>query len=501
MGAGDVAWGLNQWLGLVSAVVYLGLSTFAAVQRRRDPMTPPFARMTAALFAYEAFEVLKHLTGDDAFLHLECAAASLVAPTTAALIITFLGQWRALRPLVVAGASYFSLLSLLCIGAVFVQPLRDFSAHPAWAVAMLVGMVPEFGYLGFRLLKHARAADPAERARTQFLVLAVVLGAGGATSDLLAIAAFDAPRVAVFGLLVAAFVLAALALRMELIATAQKLVIANVVLVVLVAVVLHALALTLSETPVLTAIAAVAITLAALATLRPILAVQSEERARMSRLATLGRFSAQMAHDLKNPLAAIRGAAQFLVEERKRGNSIDDQEAFVALILEQTDRATRVVDDYQRLGRAEASRRPLDAAALVEEVATAQRAASAAHPITTQITGALADVPLDRDLVLGALENLVRNAREAMPGGGAIEIGAERRDAVVRLWVKDAGPGMDPRQAERAFDEFFTTKATGSGLGLAFVSRVAEAHGGRAQMKTELGRGTTVLMDLVIDPV
>jgi signal transduction histidine kinase len=496
MGGATVGWDFAQWMGLVSAIVYLGLATLAVVQRKRDPMTPPFARMTAALFAYETFELLKHVTGEATFLHLECAAASLVAPTTAAVVITFLGQWRALRGLVIAGASYFSLLALLCIGAIFVEPLRAFSADAPWATAMLAGMVPEFGYLGIRLARHAASVDPTERARTQLLVLALVLGAGGASSDLSSIAGLPAPRVAVFGLLVAAFVLAALAFRMEIVAVARTLVIANVILVVLVAVLLHVIALTWSETPALTATLAVAITIAALATLRPIVAVQAEDRARQRKLATLGRFSAQMAHDLKNPLAAIRGAAQFLIEERRRGGSIDAHESFVELILEQTDRATRVVDDYQRLGRTEAVKRPLDAKALVEELAHAQRAASERHPIETRADGALADVPLDRDLVLGALENLVRNAREAMPDGGAIEIGAARDGDTVRLWVEDRGPGMDPRQAERAFDEFHTTKTTGSSLGLAFVSRMTKAHNGRARLRTALGQGTRVTMEL-----
>ena len=88
------------------------------------------------------------------------------------------------------------------------------------------------------------------------------------------------------------------------------------------------------------------------------------------------RLSAQMAHDIKNPLAAIRGAAQFLDEEKKQGRSIDDHAQFVELILEQSDRLGRVVDAYQRLGRVEAVRAPLDLARLCHDVVGAQRAAA-----------------------------------------------------------------------------------------------------------------------------
>lgn len=491
----------RAWVSLISAGLYLSLSGAAALARRRGPLTPTLGRTTAALFAYEAFELGKQLTGEDIFNHLECAAASVVAPTTAALVITFLGEWRGLRWLVITGASYFSLLSALCLAAIFVPPLAaHFSAQPPWAIAMLAGMIPEFGFLGVLLVRHARTSTPTERARTQLLALALVLGAGGAACDLLAIAGVeDVPRVAMFGLVAAALVLAALAFQMDILATTQRLLIANVVVVIMVTVLLHGIALTLTDWPALTATLAVAITLAALGTLRPIVAVQNEERARLRQLATLGRFSAQMAHDLKNPLAAIRGAAQFLLEERARGASIDAQETFVSLIVEQTDRATRVVDDYQRLGRAEAVRRTVVLKPLLEEMRSAQQAASAAHPISLTLEPPLdasTEVSLDRDLVLGALENLIRNAREAMPDGGAITLGASRAGDQLTLRVSDAGPGMDPRTRESAFDEFFTTKATGSGLGLAFVARVAEAHGGRARLTSEVGRGTTVWLDL-----
>lgn len=490
-------------VSFLTALVYLGLAVVAVFSRNRGPLTPTFGRTTAALFAYETFELLKQTTDNPVFDDLECAAASLVAPTTAALVITFIGAWRSLRWLVIAGASYFSLLSLLCLLATVVPSLQAFSAEAPWALAMLLGLVPEFGYLAVRLYRHARSADASERARTQLLVLALVLGLGGAMSDLMSIAGADTPRVAFVALLVAALVLGVLALRMDLLDNVRGLVVANVLVVAIAAVVFFDLAFTVGEglfgelaaPSLLAAPIAVSISLAAMATVRPILAMQAEERARLRQLATLGRFSAQMAHDLKNPLAAIRGAAQYLLEERKQGRSIDEADAFLTLVLEQTDRATRVVDDYQRLGRAEAVKMPVDVDAMILELVTAQRAASPAHPITLDGEG-VGEIALDRDLVLGALENLIRNAREAMPEGGAMVVGKHVLGRRLQLSVTDRGPGMDPRAREQAFDDFFTTKATGSGLGLAFVSRVAEAHGGKASLRSELGVGTKVTLDL-----
>jgi two-component system sensor histidine kinase HydH len=107
--------------------------------------------------------------------------------------------------------------------------------------------------------------------------------------------------------------------------------------------------------------------------------------------------------------------------------------------------------------------------------------------------------------VASALENIVRNACEAMPGGGALRV-RTRVDApaagqtTVVVQVEDTGEGMDARRAEQAFEDFFTTKATGSGLGLAFVRRVALAHGGNVSLASRPGEGTVVELRLPTAP-
>lgn len=489
--------GVTHWISLASALVFLFLAILAGANAKRSALAGPLGRTTAALFAYDALEVLRHLTQREELFYVECAAASLVAPTAAALVIRFLGEWRRLRVLVIAGASYFSLVALVCFAAVVVPSLREFPGSQTWATVLLAGILPEFGYLFYRLFLHARGADAAERTRTQLLVLALVLGVGGASSDLISIAGTDTPRLAALGLIASALVLAALSLRYELLERIETLAVLYACSIGAVALLTHLFLLSwLGEQPTLLALLMVAVTLAAVATLRPLLALRSETRARTAYLVTLGRFSAQMAHDVKNPLAAIRGAAQFLREERAQGRSIDEQDAFVELIVEQTERLERVIQDYQRLGRAEAMRAPAKLRAIVEEVAQAQRAASKKVQIDTDVEPEL-EASIDRDLLLGALENLLRNAREAMPEGGHISVRARRLSPrSIAIEVQDDGPGMDVRTREQAFDDFFTTKATGSGLGLAFVARVAAAHGGAARIEGATPRGTRVVLTL-----
>jgi two-component system sensor histidine kinase HydH len=248
----------------------------------------------------------------------------------------------------------------------------------------------------------------------------------------------------------------------------------------------------------------VAVTLVLLATARLRVGSAMSRRDQLVRLATLGRLTGQMAHDLKNPFAALKGAAQFLREERAQGRSIDDRTEFLDLIVQQIDRLKGVVDKYQRLGRVEPVRTPVQVNELVQSLVTLQKFASAEEiAVKAELATDLPACSMDRDLVTGALENLLQNAFEATPRKetpGTVTVRTALvtagRTTGVLLSVEDAGLGMSARTRERALDDFFTTKATGSGFGLAFVRRVAEAHGGDVSLVSKEGAGTTVRMFL-----
>jgi signal transduction histidine kinase len=218
-------------------------------------------------------------------------------------------------------------------------------------------------------------------------------------------------------------------------------------------------------------------------------------------LVTLGRLAAQMGHDLKNPLAALKGATQFLREERAQGRSIDDRTEFLDLLVEQIDRLQGAAEKYQRLGRIQAIRTPVRLNQLVSDLVTFQQLGNAKQiPVKADLAPDLPDCPLDPDLVAGALENLLQNAFEATPSAAPVTIrtavGQTRHTSGVVVSVEDAGVGMSARTLAQALDDFFTTKPTGSGLGLAFVRRVAEAHGGEVSLVSREGVGTTVRLFL-----
>ncbi|AKF05030.1 Flagellar sensor histidine kinase FleS [Sandaracinus amylolyticus] len=497
------AMGLEQWVSSAAGALFLALGVLCLVRGARSPLAPPLAFLCITLFVYDVLEVARNFTDDPVWDFLDAGAAALVAPPTLYLVAAFVGKRRALRVPLVVATTYFVGLALVCVSAIVVPSLAWFAGSDAWALAMLGGMLPTFGVVPFLLAQHARRAGPEERARTQLFAVAFVLGVGGVTSDLAAIAGAVAPRVAAVGLLIGVLLLGALALRARVIERITGLAIVNAIALAGLAILGHLIVLEwLGDQTTLMVLGAVAVTLALLAALRPLVSTLTEERERTRHLATMGRLSAQMAHDLKNPLAAIKGAAQFLAEERRQGRSIDEQDAFVSLILEQAERLGRVVDEYQRLGRVEAVLAPVALERLAQEIATAQRAAARGEGIEVacDVRGEVGVTQADQDLLRAALENLVRNAREALVAAGRergrVTIVVEGGEREIVLRVEDDGPGMDARTRERAFDDFYTTKATGSGLGLAYVARVAQAHGGRARIESEEGIGTSVELAL-----
>ncbi|MEL6543925.1 MAG: ATP-binding protein [Myxococcota bacterium] len=117
--------------------------------------------------------------------------------------------------------------------------------------------------------------------------------------------------------------------------------------------------------------------------------------------------------------------------------------------------------------------------------------------VKQEIDSRLSRFSLDPDLIAAAFDNLVRNAVEAMPNGGSLLVSAtQRQDGGLALIISDTGQGMGPGEAERVFQEFYTTKAQGSGLGLAFVRRIVENHHGRVELTSAPGEGTRVTLIL-----
>ncbi|NJK89835.1 MAG: hypothetical protein HC923_10850 [Myxococcales bacterium] len=224
---------------------------------------------------------------------------------------------------------------------------------------------------------------------------------------------------------------------------------------------------------------------------RPMIAEYAERRARESYLRTMGRLSAQMAHDVRNPLAVILSAAEALAA-RQRAASSGEVSEYVEVIRDEARRLEAVITDYQRLGKCEVKRELIHVHQLVDPFANGRP-----FGVDVDIEADVRWLRLDPELVRVALENLVRNSFEAEPRPSRVTLRARRvRPGDVMFEVADDGPGIEAAHREEVFDDFFTTKASGSGLGLPFARRVAEAHGGRISLASTPGEGTTVRLFL-----
>lgn len=238
--------------------------------------------------------------------------------------------------------------------------------------------------------------------------------------------------------------------------------------------------------------------------------VKMESKLRRSeRLAAVGALSASIAHEIRNPLAAISGSIQVLHTAKQRGGAIgiDESGRLMEIVLRETDRLNQLIGDFLQYARPGPLRpEPCDLGVLVSEVRQLlEGLAAPGIRIECQVEPDL-QLVADPAQIRQVLWNLSLNGIQAMPDGGRLRIqlrrtrapitGPSQRDTGewVEITVEDEGNGMATEVIEQAFQPFFTTKSGGSGLGLATVYRIVEEHGGEISIESHVGRGTKVTL-------
>jgi signal transduction histidine kinase len=487
----------TAFVGLAAAA-FLGVSLLAAVRGKQDPLAPRLLALSLSLCAYNVFELAGNVTLARHWEWLNCASANIAAAAGFHFLIAFLGRTQRNRASVRVTYAYFGALATACLLPVLVPRFAWFPNGSLWALLTLGGMLPSVGFVIALLVRHARREGDEERLRTILALGSVALGAGGAATDLVSIAGTGVPRLAAWGLLGCGVLMAAVALRFRILEGVTPLVVAGAFGVAFAGVLAEIVVLRVfSGATAIAALGTTIVLLGVFAAARFLLRTYTAYRERLVYHANMGRMSLQMAHDLRNPIAAIRGAAQLLQGEV----SPEDQARYLRLIIAQADRVESVVATYQRIGKMEvAIAEPIHLDDLVEKVVEAGRRAHPQLELSLE-RGGVGACEVDGELLEGALENLLKNASDAMPEGGRVRVrtgrdAGESDQGLVWFEVADEGPGMDVRTRERALEDFYTTKATGSGLGLSFVRRVAEAHRGRVVLESALGAGTRVRVEL-----
>jgi len=489
---------LGQWLTLATFSGLLALGIVAILRTRSSSLAAPLAAVSCISFTWN-FAVWAHsLTGNWVWTCVDLTVSPWTCPSALHFVLTFVGKRRRHGLLVLVTYLVFGILSGVAATGFVSEWGRAAAQSAPWdygfAALILIYLGIAARLLTAHWLEHPSAE---ERMRTRVLVTGIATSAVMGILDLV-----QEQNLTIPAMLISAVLMTVVAFDFNVFASKLTglLVIYGAALA-LIAAVGYLIAFAVFErAPGPMALAILAITLCWIALLWQAARATAHDRTRMERLAMLGRFSSQLAHDLKNPLAALKGAAQFLSEERVQGRSIDAQHEFLELLVSESERLSRLVDRYQRLGRLESMASSTAVNELVTRVVGLHKLAERSDVTARlELAAELPECALDVDLVATAVENLLRNASEATSQGGTVTIRTERvpqrtaREAIA-ITVEDSGCGMNARDVEQAFDEFFTTKARGSGLGLPLVKRVVEAHGGSVLVNSEVGRGTRVVL-------
>jgi signal transduction histidine kinase len=217
----------------------------------------------------------------------------------------------------------------------------------------------------------------------------------------------------------------------------------------------------------------------------------SDEIELSRRLAAIGRLTSGVAHEVRNPINAIMVHLEVLREKIKQ---IDPESKrhmdVIGSEIQRLDRVVQTLVDFTkpvdlRLG-------DIDLRRVVEDVSVLAAPEAARQGVTVGCelpTEALV-VKADADLVKQAVLNIALNGIQAMPGGGALNLAARREDDAVEIEVRDQGPGIPPEIRDKIFNLYFTTKKSGSGIGLAMSYRVMQLHNGSVEFESEPGQGT-----------
>ncbi len=225
----------------------------------------------------------------------------------------------------------------------------------------------------------------------------------------------------------------------------------------------------------------------------------AEEAVRRSdRLAALGQLSAGLAHELRNPLGTIKGSAEMLSRNLPAENEIGREMA--GFITSEVDRANSLITRFLQFAR------PLQIRP--EKADLAQTLDGAIAMVEREIPGIAIyrnyapEIPpfvFDSELMERVFYNLVLNAAQASPPGGAVTVKSRAGGNVAEIAVIDRGSGIEPKNLETIFNPFFTTKPAGVGLGLAIVAKIVDEHGAKIAVESEPGKGSIFRVRLPMD--
>jgi len=221
-----------------------------------------------------------------------------------------------------------------------------------------------------------------------------------------------------------------------------------------------------------------------------------EKLLKTEKLAAIGELAASVGHDLRNPLTGISGAVYYL--KMKLTSKMDTRSReMLNLIEENVEYSNKMVNDLLDFSREiHLHQNRVSIKPMIEETLAKIKIPRKVEIL--DLTGNLPKVFVDVDRIKRVFENLVKNAIEAMPKGGKLEVKSERVNGNLQIIFQDSGIGISPENLQKLFTPMFTTKAKGVGLGLAICKRIIDAHGGTINIESKEGTGTCVTVTIPV---
>lgn len=487
-------------LYFLASIGNLFLALFVIFRARRARGALPIALLCTSLFLWDIGEGLFEATKDMDWHYLRLIGSSMAPAFLWHFVLVFVHKERALRSWIHALYAATGLFTLSTAGALVSEALAGYVNGIAWNMTFLAVLFPFLVASFVLVFSRRKEVDSAvERNALNFVALGIAVGTLTGVADLSHVlrGIDDEWKVGNVGSLVSTVVLAIAILRHRLLE--EQAPVRKFLFLVLLAVsggfVLAVLRSRLPGEGKTWLVVGAVVAVTGLALYRLFFVRLAEQAERRKRLALIGTMAAGVAHEIKNPLAAIKGAAQFVQKELETVDVKGESRDYLKLLVDEVDRLNSVVESFLTYARPLEPRR--QAVPLQPLLSDILRLQSASFPATVKLETSfdpeLPPVPADPALLTNAVVNVVRNALEVMPDGGTLLVRTRTVIAPIRTYaaidIQDSGPGIPKEEVERIFQPFYTTKSKGTGLGLAIALRIVEAHGGEIRVENVYPRG------------
>lgn len=493
---------MTEILYVFASIGNLFLALVVIFRARRARGALPIALLCLSLFVWDVAEAAKPEAGLSPWHYVRLIGSSLAPAFLWHFTCVFTDRARALRRWTAGVYAVTAVFTLMTAAALVSPRVAGVVDGRLWNVAYLVALFPFLIASLVLVRRRLKEVDtPVERNALLFVAVGIAAGASTGLTELVHILWPAIPRLGHIGTALCTLLLALAILRHRLLA--EEAPVRKILLAFLLAL---SAAVVLAVSRNLWLVAGVVAAVAALALWRLLVLRWAEQAERGRRLALIGTMAAGVAHEIKNPLAAIKGAAQFVQRELETADFRGESRDYLKLLVDEVDRLNGVVEAFLTYARPLEPRR--QDTVLATFLGDLLRLQAASFPpgvrLETSFAPDLPPVPADPALLAMAVVNIVRNAVEVMPEGGTLlvrtrtEPGALRPLAAVE--IADSGPGVPKADLERIFQPFYTTKAKGTGLGLAIAQRIVEAHGGEIRVENADPRGCrfTLLLPLPV---